>query len=162
MKPRTIAGHQAAAGTPTSMGRKIADIDRLQIHGLMPATGGGNHRFHTASISVKRPDPPVCRVGLVTNIYGKGRVVALACSPLETSDLCTSHGTRFLECFDLITSPLGGLRPMRAESFLTCKMPRPAIRIRSPFLRIVEFPRSLQGPRQAITKGGLYVELGVR
>jgi hypothetical protein len=139
------------------MGRKIADIDRQQIHRLMPAIGGGNHRFHTANISVKRPDPPVCRVGLVTNIQ-KGGLSRYR----STSDLCTSHGTRFLECFDLITSPLGGLRPIRAESFLTCKMPRPAIRIRSPFLRIVEFPRSLQGPRQAITKGGLYVELGVR
>src|SRR6516164_3052839 len=33
----------------------------------------------------------------------------------------------------LIASPVAGLRPMRAARFLTCNMPSPAIRIRSPF-----------------------------
>jgi hypothetical protein len=63
MKPQAIAERQAAATKPTSMGRKIADIDRQQIHRLMPATRGGNRRFHTASISVKRPGPPVAMPG---------------------------------------------------------------------------------------------------
>src|SRR5262249_39046112 len=35
----------------------------------------------------------------------------------------------------LIASPVAGLRPMRAPLFLTCNMPRPAIRIRSPFFK---------------------------
>ena len=39
----------------------------------------------------------------------------------------------FLLALILIASPVAGLRPIRAARFLTCKIPRPAIRIRSPF-----------------------------
>src|SRR5215471_9026819 len=43
----------------------------------------------------------------------------------------------------LIASPVAGLRPMRAPLFLTCNMPRPAIRIRSPFFKclVIRHPR---------------------
>src|SRR5271166_163011 len=34
-----------------------------------------------------------------------------------------------------MASPVAGLRPMRAARFRTCRMPRPPIRMRSPFLR---------------------------
>jgi hypothetical protein len=51
-----------------------------------------------------------------------------------TYSLAARNAT-FLLALILIASPVAGLRPMRAPRFLTCKMPRPAIRIRSPFLR---------------------------
>jgi hypothetical protein len=93
MKPQAIVERQAAATKPTSMGRKIADIDRQQIHRLMPATRGANRRFHTRAYLLNAPARLwQCRVGLVTNIHSK--IVALACSPVETSDLCSPHETR--------------------------------------------------------------------
>jgi len=45
----------------------------------------------------------------------------------------------FLLALILMVSPVPGLRPMRAGRFLTCRMPRPEIRIRAPFFRC--FPR---------------------
>src|ERR1700746_62105 len=41
----------------------------------------------------------------------------------------------FLPALIWIGSPVAGLRPMRAARCLTCRMPRPAIRMRSPFFR---------------------------
>src|SRR4051812_39169044 len=41
----------------------------------------------------------------------------------------------FLLALILITSPVAGFRPMRAPRFFTCKIPRPEIRIFSPFFR---------------------------
>src|SRR5262249_16756431 len=41
----------------------------------------------------------------------------------------------FLLALILIGSPVAGLRPMRAARLRTCRMPRPLMRMRSPFLR---------------------------
>src|SRR3954451_5885981 len=45
-------------------------------------------------------------------------------------------------------SPVAGLRPMRAARFRTCRMPRPPMRIRSPFFRCFT-TRSTMLPRMA-------------
>ena len=50
------------------------------------------------------------------------------------SSLAARNAT-FLLALILIASPVAGFRPIRAGRFLTCRMPKPAILIRSPFLR---------------------------
>src|ERR1700730_9644429 len=46
-----------------------------------------------------------------------------------------ARNATFLLALILIGSPVAGLRPMRAARLRTCRMPRPAMRMRSPFLR---------------------------
>src|SRR5205823_9015107 len=41
----------------------------------------------------------------------------------------------FLLALILMASPVAGLRPMRAARFLTCRLPRPEMRLREPVLR---------------------------
>src|SRR6476660_1088383 len=54
----------------------------------------------------------------------------------------------FLLALILIGSPVAGLRPMRAARLRTCRMPRPPMRMRSPFFRCFT-TRSTMLPRIA-------------
>ena len=49
-----------------------------------------------------------------------------------------ARNATFLLALILIASPVAGLRPMRAGRLRTWRMPRPAMRILSPFLRCLE------------------------
>ena len=71
--------------------------------------------------------------------------------PLNRELWCSSLAARnatFLLALILIASPVAGLRPIRAARFLTCKIPRPAIPTRSPFLRCLVI-RPTRSPRRA-------------
>src|SRR5215213_9495642 len=63
------------------------------------------------------------------------------------SSLAARNAT-FLLALILIGSPVAGLRPMRAARLRTCRMPRPPMRMRSPFLRCFT-TRSTMLPRIA-------------
>src|SRR6266540_545404 len=56
-----------------------------------------------------------------------------------------ARNATFLLALILIASPVAGLRPMRAARFLTCKIPSPAIRMRSPFLRCLVMRATRRG-----------------
>ena len=68
------------------------------------------------------------------------------CPPIPSSDLSVvpqiasfssfeARKATFLLALIWMASPVAGLRPMRAARLRTCRMPRPPMRIRSPFFR---------------------------
>ena len=73
------------------------------------------------------------------------KVASASCQTASLSSLAARKAT-FLLALIWIASPVAGLRPMRAARLRTCRIPRPTMRIRSPFFRclVILVTRSLR------------------